>query len=159
MSPDTVETTAKLYARSSLAFFMCLPLTMSVTCRVMFPTSFDWVKGGKLPGLCTGKCPTGCANPTPSDGFSCRIMWDEYVLDSVHLASAYGAPANCPVSILNQCYCGQHMPSLPSNACIVEMSSQLKAVCCVGSPAPQERLCVQPGQSNALYVRGKHARA
>jgi hypothetical protein len=87
-------------------------------------------------------------------------MWDEYVLDSVHLASAYGALANCrPVSILNQCYNGQHMSSLPSNTCSVGLSSQVEAVCCVGSPAHQEGLCVQPGQSNALYVRGKHARA
>ena len=36
---------------------------------------FDWNKGGKLPGLCAGECPTGCDRPSPSDGFSARVMW------------------------------------------------------------------------------------
>lgn len=41
--------------------------------RVRFSTGFDFVKGGKLPGLVGGTSPTGC-NPN-EDGFSARNMW------------------------------------------------------------------------------------
>lgn len=41
--------------------------------RVRFATGFDFVKGGKLPGLVGGTSPTGC-NPN-EDGFSARNMW------------------------------------------------------------------------------------
>lgn len=43
---------------------------------VRFSPGFDWVRGGKLPGLCGG--PDTVTGGTPSDGsngFSCRIMW------------------------------------------------------------------------------------
>jgi len=43
----------------------------------MFPTSFDFVKGGKLPGLCGGTSPAGGKKSDGSDGFSARIMWRE----------------------------------------------------------------------------------
>ncbi len=41
--------------------------------RVRFRADFDFVKGGKLPGLIGGSAPTGCS-PAP-DGFSARNMW------------------------------------------------------------------------------------
>lgn len=41
--------------------------------RVRFSEGFDFVKGGKLPGLVGGSSPTGCAPKT--DGFSARNMW------------------------------------------------------------------------------------
>lgn len=41
--------------------------------RVRFGAGFDFVKGGKLPGLVGGSSPTGC-NPK-TDGFSARNMW------------------------------------------------------------------------------------
>jgi hypothetical protein len=41
--------------------------------RVRFAAGFDFVKGGKLPGLVGGSSPTGCAPKT--DGFSARNMW------------------------------------------------------------------------------------
>lgn len=44
---------------------------------VYFPTDFDWVKGGKLPGLCIGTAPAECStggNWTTSAG-SFRIMF------------------------------------------------------------------------------------
>lgn len=41
--------------------------------RVRFAAGFDFVKGGKLPGLVGGTSPTGCS-PDP-DGFSARNMW------------------------------------------------------------------------------------
>jgi hypothetical protein len=43
--------------------------------RVRFESGFDWKKGGKLPGLCGGKCNTGCINVTGEDGWSARMMW------------------------------------------------------------------------------------
>lgn len=40
---------------------------------VKFPADFDWVLGGKLPGLCGNTCPTGGRDA--SRGFSARNMW------------------------------------------------------------------------------------
>lgn len=37
--------------------------------------NFDFVKGGKLPGLCGSQCNTGGNVPTGSDGWSARMMW------------------------------------------------------------------------------------
>jgi hypothetical protein len=41
--------------------------------RVRFAPDFQWVKGGKLPGLAGGTAPTGCVDDT--GGFSARMMW------------------------------------------------------------------------------------
>jgi hypothetical protein len=42
--------------------------------EVFFPSDFDWVKGGKLPGLYGGH--TGCSGGDPAlDCFSTRLMW------------------------------------------------------------------------------------
>ena len=41
---------------------------------VKFEPGFAWVKGGKLPGLCGGACPTGGRSVGP-DRFSVRYMW------------------------------------------------------------------------------------
>jgi len=41
--------------------------------RVRFKAGFDFVKGGKLPGLVGGSSPTGCS--PKKDGFSARNMW------------------------------------------------------------------------------------
>lgn len=43
--------------------------------RVRFPTGFDFVKGGKLPGLYGGDGPTGGDEVTGKNGFSMRFMW------------------------------------------------------------------------------------
>jgi hypothetical protein len=42
--------------------------------RVKFDSGFEWVKGGKLPGLCGGECSTGGRDVNP-DRFSIRYMW------------------------------------------------------------------------------------
>ncbi len=42
--------------------------------RIRFGEGFDFVKGGKLPGLCGGSCKTG-GGGAPDDGFSARGMW------------------------------------------------------------------------------------
>ena len=41
--------------------------------RVRFAQGFDFVRGGKLPGLVGGTHPTGCVTDTA--GFSARMMW------------------------------------------------------------------------------------
>lgn len=40
-----------------------------------FDPHFQWVRGGKLPGLCGGTCPSGGAEVTGIDGWSMRYMW------------------------------------------------------------------------------------
>jgi hypothetical protein len=40
-----------------------------------FDRNFQWVRGGKLPGLCGGRCPSGGAVVTGDGGWSVRTMW------------------------------------------------------------------------------------
>ncbi|EJU04127.1 hypothetical protein DACRYDRAFT_20755 [Dacryopinax primogenitus] len=52
--------------------------TMLLTYEVAFPPNFNWVQGGKLPGLRGGPDRVGCsggAQPDGSDCFSVRLMW------------------------------------------------------------------------------------
>lgn len=42
---------------------------------VRFPSGFDWVKGGKLPGFFGGTTTSGQNIPDGTDGFSTRYMW------------------------------------------------------------------------------------
>lgn len=43
---------------------------------VYFPSDFDFVRGGKLPGLFGGdRPPSGGARPKGDDGFTLRLMW------------------------------------------------------------------------------------
>jgi hypothetical protein len=44
---------------------------------VRFPVDFDFVRGGKLPGLFGGKGNSGGKIPDGTDGFSFRLMWGE----------------------------------------------------------------------------------
>ena len=46
-----------------------------LTYRVYFPTGFDFVKEGKLSGLCGGACNSGGVKPNGKDGWSSRILW------------------------------------------------------------------------------------
>lgn len=43
--------------------------------QVRFPADFDFVKGGKLPGLYGGTVTSGQKIPDGTDGFSTRFMW------------------------------------------------------------------------------------
>ncbi|MBN8414377.1 hypothetical protein LCL99_11535 [Halomonas denitrificans] len=45
--------------------------------RVRFEQGFDFVKGGKLPGLFGGEAPSGGDDVTGENGFSMRYMWRE----------------------------------------------------------------------------------
>jgi len=52
--------------------------TMMVTYELAFDAGFDWVKGGKLPGIRGGLNSTGCSGGNQADGqdcFSSRLMW------------------------------------------------------------------------------------
>lgn len=53
-------------------------------CRMRFGPNFDWVRGGKLPGLCGGRCLTGCKEVTGLDGWSSRQMWRPCVWPPEH---------------------------------------------------------------------------
>lgn len=48
-----------------------------VSFKAKFAKDFTFVKGGKLPGVCGGKCNTGFKTSSGYDGFSSRIMWRE----------------------------------------------------------------------------------
>ncbi|WP_224104972.1 polysaccharide lyase [Vreelandella aquamarina] len=45
--------------------------------KVRFPSGFDFVKGGKLPGLYGGEAPSGGDSVDGEHGFSMRLMWRE----------------------------------------------------------------------------------
>jgi hypothetical protein len=47
----------------------------TISYEVKFNKNFDFVRGGKLPGLCGGKKATGGVRATGKSGFSARIMW------------------------------------------------------------------------------------
>ena len=49
--------------------------TMWSAYDIFFEDGFEFNLGGKLPGLCGGKCYTGNAMPQTGDGWSARIMW------------------------------------------------------------------------------------
>ncbi|KAF5322437.1 hypothetical protein D9619_001786 [Psilocybe cf. subviscida] len=52
--------------------------TMMLTYELAFDRGFDWVKGGKLPGLRGGLNDTGCSGGNKADGLECfssRLMW------------------------------------------------------------------------------------
>jgi hypothetical protein len=45
---------------------------------VRFDAKFQFVKGGKLPGLCGGDCPSGGDQTNGQSGWSMRYMWRAY---------------------------------------------------------------------------------
>jgi len=49
--------------------------SVRLTYRMQFHAPFDFVKGGKLPGLIGGQGNTGGGIPTGTDGWSARMMW------------------------------------------------------------------------------------
>lgn len=46
-----------------------------ISYAVRFAPGFPWVRGGKLPGICGGTCPSGGALVTGYGGWSVRAMW------------------------------------------------------------------------------------
>jgi hypothetical protein len=49
--------------------------TLDLTYQLRFPPDFDFVKGGKLPGLYGGTVTSGQHIPDGTNGFSTRYMW------------------------------------------------------------------------------------
>jgi hypothetical protein len=52
--------------------------SMMVSYELAFDEGFDWVKGGKLPGIRGGLNSTGCSGGNKADGLDCfssRLMW------------------------------------------------------------------------------------
>ena len=81
------------------AIFPCRAATLSY--RVALPDSFDWKKGGKLPGLFAGAAGAGGGNWN-DDGASCRVMWREggEVVAYTYMATDsgnYDGTASCPL--------------------------------------------------------------
>lgn len=86
-----------------------------LTYTVRFSKDFDWVKGGKLPGLCGG--PANVSGGRPADGtngFSSRLMWrregrgEAYVYhknqrdnygDSFSFPGDFQFPSNTPIRV------------------------------------------------------------
>ncbi len=72
--PALAYGTAATGAQWKLAFdesFHCV----RVSYRLQFADAFDFVKGGKLPGLIGGEGNTGGGAPDGTDGWSARMMW------------------------------------------------------------------------------------
>lgn len=79
------------------------PLTTSaeemwLSYDILFEKGFEFVLGGKLPGLCGGECYTGGERPSTGDGWSARVMWRKdgkvvQYLYFVEQASTYGDDA------------------------------------------------------------------
>jgi len=66
--------------------------TVTMSYRVRFGSDFDFVKGGKLPGLCGSKCNTGGDVPQDTDGWSARLMWRDSVGRAVQYLYFPGQP-------------------------------------------------------------------
>lgn len=46
--------------------------------KIKIPKGFDFVKGGKLPGIAGGTANTGGNKPNGTDGWSVRMMWNQH---------------------------------------------------------------------------------
>lgn len=76
-SPTVARNTgAPLGGAQFLAALGIRPQTaLRLSYYVRFSDNFDFVKGGKLPGLFGGNGPSGGHIPNGEDGFSARLMW------------------------------------------------------------------------------------
>ena len=65
--------------QSGAQFLVELPPQREYKCsyRIRFSDDFDFVKGGKLPGLAGGKATAGLKRPS-GDGWTARYMWRRY---------------------------------------------------------------------------------
>jgi hypothetical protein len=59
---------------------------MQFTYSVFFPSDFDWVKAGKLPGLFGGR-PSCSGGDAATDCFSTRLMWRQDGMGELYLVS------------------------------------------------------------------------
>jgi len=79
--------------------------SMMISYEVAFDTGFDWVKGGKLPGIRGGPDPNNCSGGNQANGtncFSSRLMWRKdgagevyaYVLRPNNICNSSGVQCN-----------------------------------------------------------------
>lgn len=62
---------------------------MALSYDIRFPEGFDFVKGGKLPGLFGGSAPMGGEESTGENGFTTRFMWRQDGAGEVYLYAPY----------------------------------------------------------------------
>jgi hypothetical protein len=81
--------------------------TMILSYEVAFDSNFDWVKGGKLPGLRGGLNSTGCSGgdtvPNGKDCFSSRVMWRRFAegesMFSIRMGRNLGLLEGCSICL------------------------------------------------------------
>ncbi|KAF8265311.1 hypothetical protein EI94DRAFT_1804551 [Lactarius quietus] len=82
--------------------------SVTLAYSVFFPSDFEWVKGGKLPGLYGGR--TGCSGGDAADDcFSTRMMWRRGGAGELYLYAPKDrqTPSLCntpPLSVCDQAY-------------------------------------------------------
>ncbi|WMJ73856.1 hypothetical protein RCC89_11890 [Cytophagaceae bacterium ABcell3] len=69
--------------------------------NVRFSPDFDFVKGGKLPGLYGGTANSGGSIPTGYDGFSTRYMWREDGVGELYLYTPESEQWGTPIGAGN----------------------------------------------------------
>jgi hypothetical protein len=101
--------------------------SMLVTYEVAFDTDFDWVKGGKLPGLRGGPDPNNCSGGNQANGtncFSSRVMWRTDGNGEGKLVSSHATAGSHAV-------CAKYMPMFQgsmASAAILEYSAMTNMV-------------------------------
>jgi len=68
----------KIGGRGGVTIYMDFPQSyeeLYLSFWIKFKSDFDFVKGGKVPGLAGGEGNTGGSKPDGTDGWSARIMW------------------------------------------------------------------------------------
>lgn len=80
--------------------------TVSLSYEVFFPSTFNFVKGGKLPGVCFGVDPKACATGgewAPNEG-SFRIMWKSNGVGQGYAYQAVKGGSSAALQIQNKGY-------------------------------------------------------
>jgi hypothetical protein len=85
----------------------------ALLCRMKFGPNFDWVRGGKLPGLCGAECQTGCKEVTGLDGFSSRHMWRPCVWPPEHEDNQINCSGSCSPFLIYVAFPQSKSHSLP----------------------------------------------
>jgi len=72
-------------------------INVSLQYSIFFPAGFNWVRGGKLPGLYGGR--TGCSGGADAeDCFSTRLMWRAKGAGELYLVRCLTRNLTCPLT-------------------------------------------------------------
>ncbi|GIW91633.1 MAG: hypothetical protein KatS3mg109_2065 [Pirellulaceae bacterium] len=68
---------------------------------VKFSSGFDWVRGGKMPGLVANTLRSGCSLSDGTNGWSMRFMWRRAgrLVQYTYLPPQFGGTAECGIDI------------------------------------------------------------